>query len=215
MKLITIHLVKSVFILAMVTVASFGVRHVRFSVHRAGTIKSPVNAEVESENNPADLNKVVAELDQRKDFASERDNEMPPEDNSELNPEQDKDIKAVSRTKLSKGSKGFEKISMGDNDNLYITKEGELWYVSKQPDGSVTKMQVQIDQTTGEMNIINIAGGKSEVPQLIPMGDGYNIYVTDEGQTWYVGGGSKSRVEVDDATGEITILERHGGDDER
>ena len=47
------------------------------------------------------------------------------------------------------------------------------------------------------------------------MGDGYDMYVTEEGQTWYVGGGSKSRVEVDDNTGEITVLEQYGAGDDK
>ncbi len=52
----------------------------------------------------------------------------------------------------------------------------------------------------------------SKGPQKISMGGGYDMYVTEEGQTWYVGGGSKSQVEVDDSTGEITILEQYGDD---
>jgi hypothetical protein len=219
MKPITKHLVKSVFILAMVTVASFGIRHVRFSVHKARTVESPIIAETESGLDLTDLNRVVDELDQRKDFSSEWDNETPSEDNSELNPEQNKDIKAVSRAKLSKGSKGLEKISMGDNDNLYITKEGELWYVSKQPDGSVTKVQVQIDQTTGEMNIVDIAGGKSKGSQgleKISMSDYEDLYITGEGDLWYVseqpdGSTVKNQALIDETTGEMVLIDKGDG----
>ena len=72
-------------------------------------------------------------------------------------------------------------------------------------------MQVQIDKATGEMTVIDVSGGKSRGLQPIPMGDGYNMYITDEGQSWYVGDGSKVRVEVDDKTGEINILEQYDG----
>jgi hypothetical protein len=44
------------------------------------------------------------------------------------------------------------------------------------------------------------------------MGNNEDIYITGEGQTWYVTEGSKSRVEVDDSTGEITVLEQYGDD---
>ena len=115
----------------------------------------------------------------------------------------------------AKGSKGLQKISMGDNENLYITGEGKLWYVSEGPDGKTTKMQVQIDETTGEMTVVDVGGGKSGGPQPISMGNGYNMYITEEGQSWYVGDGSKARVEVDDNTGEITVLEQYGGGDDK
>lgn len=206
MKPITKHIVKAAFILSMVTVASLGIRQVRFSIHRARTVESPVIAETEPDHNPTDSHTVDNEPEPQYADAPEPDEEVPPEDYSEAKPSKGDYAKA-------KGSKGLEKISMGDNENLYITGKGELWYVSKQPDGSITKMQVHIDETTGEMNVINIGGGKSGGPQPIPMGDGYNIYITEEGQTWYEGGGSKSRVEVNDTTGEITVLEQYGGED--
>jgi hypothetical protein len=190
----------------MVTVASLGIRQVRFSIHRARTVESPVIAETEPDHNPTDSHTVDNEPEPQYADAPEPDEEVPPEDYSEAKPSKGDYAKA-------KGSKGLEKISMGDNENLYITGKGELWYVSKQPDGSITKMQVHIDETTGEMNIINIGGGKSGGPQPIPMGDGYNIYITEEGQTWYEGGGSKSRVEVNDTTGEIAVLEQYGWED--
>jgi len=215
MKAITKHLIKAAFILSMVTIASLGIRQVRFSFHRARTVESPVIAETESDHNLADSYTADDEPDQQYTFASESDKETPSDENSEAHTDPDKDGKALSITKSSKGSKGLEKISMGDNENLYITGEGELWYVSKQPDGPITKTQVHIDETTGEMNVINIGGGKSGGLQPIPMGDGYNMYITEEGQTWYVGGGSKSRVEVDDTTGEITIIEQFSGDDDK
>jgi len=32
----------------------------------------------------------------------------------------------------SEGSKGLEKVSLSDYENLYITEEGKYWYVSEQ-----------------------------------------------------------------------------------
>jgi len=57
-----------------------------------------------------------------------------------------------------------------------------------------------------------VYGGKSGGPRKISMGGNDNVYITEEGQTWYVTQGSKSRVEVDDSTGEITVLEQYGDD---
>ena len=66
----------------------------------------------------------------------------------------DNSAEAVATTNLLKadyakaeGSKGLQKISLGDNEDLYITADGQLWSVSKQPDGSVVKMRVAIDET--------------------------------------------------------------------
>jgi len=56
----------------------------------------------------------------------------------------------------SEGSKGLEKVSLSDYENLYITEEGEHWYVSEQPDGSSSKMQVLIDDTTGEVTVVDV-----------------------------------------------------------
>jgi hypothetical protein len=208
MKPITKHLVKSAFILALVTVASLGIRQARFSIYRARTVESPVIAETELANNPADSHTVDDEPEPQYADAPEPDEEVPSEGHSETKPFKGDYAK-------SKGSKGLEKISISDNDNLYITGKGELWYVSKGPDGSITKMQVHIDETTGEMNVIDIGGGKSGGPEPIPMGDGYNMYITEEGPTWYVGDGSKARVEVDDNTGEITVIEQFGNGDDK
>jgi hypothetical protein len=203
MKPITKQLVIGVFILALVTVASLGIRHIHFSDNRAGTIESPVIVETEHDRLLAELDAIVTEPDAQYADALDSAEEVPSEDYSEA------------KSAKAKGSKGLQKISMGDNENLYITGEGKLWYVSKGPDGKTTKMQVQIDETTGEMTVIDVGGGKSGGPQPIPMGDGYNMYVTEEGQSWYVGDGSKARVEVDDNTGEITVLEQYGGEDDK
>ena len=208
MKPITKHLVKSAFILSLVTVASLGIRQARFSIHRARTVESPVVVEIEPDNNPADSHTVDTEPEPQYADAPEPVEEVLPENYSETKPSKGDYAKA-------KGSKGLEKISMGDNENLYITGEGELWYVSKGPDGKTTKMQLQIDEATGKMTVVDVGGGKSGGPQPIPMGDGYNMYITEEGQSWYVGDGSKARVEVDDNTGEISVLEQYGGEDDK
>ncbi len=215
MKPITKHLLKAAFILSMVTVASLGIRHIRFSANRARTIESPVIAEAEPKHHPAESDTVVAEPDPQYADALESAEEAPLEDHSEA-----KSFKGDYAK--SKGSKGLEKISMGDNDNLYITGEGELWYVSKGPDGKTTKMQVQIDDATGEMTVVDwgdyAKSDGSEGMQRISMGDNDNLYFTQEGELWYTseqGSGSKARVEIDDTTGEITIIEQFGGDDDK
>jgi len=60
----------------------------------------------------------------------------------------------------SDGSEGMQRISMGDNDNLYITQEGELWYTSEQ--GSSSKARVEIDDTTGEITVLEQYGGDDD-----------------------------------------------------
>ena len=198
MKPITRQLVIGTFILTLVTVASLGIRHIHFSDNRSA-IESSVIVETEHDRLLAELDAIVTEPDDALDSAEE----VPLEDYSKA------------KSAKAKGSKGLQKISMGDNETLYITKNGETWYVSKGPDGKTTKMQVQIDEATGEMTVIDVGGGKAGGPQPIPMGDGYNMYVTEEGQSWYVGDGSKARVEVDDNTGEITVLEQYDGKDDK
>jgi hypothetical protein len=207
MQTITKKLIIGVFILALVTVASLGIRHIHFSNNRIGTIESPVIVETEHDRLLAELDAIDIVPYPQYAGASELGEEVP-EDYSEIKPSKGDYAKA-------KGSKGLQKISMGDNKNLYITGNGETWYVSEGPDGKTTKMQVQIDEATGEMTVVDVSGGKSGGLQPIPMGDGYNMYVTEEGQNWYVGDGSKARVEVDDNTGEITVLEQYGGEDDK
>jgi hypothetical protein len=208
MKPIIKQLVIGTFILVLVTVASLGIRHIRFSDNRAKTVESPVIVETEQDRLLAELDAIVTEADPQYADASELDKVVPLEDYSEAKP-------VMGDYATAKGSKGLQKISMGDNENLYITGEGKLWYVSEGPDGKTTKMQVQIDEATGEMTVIDVDGGKSGGLQPIPMGDGYNMYITEEGQSWYVGGGSKAQVEVDDNTGEITVIEQYGGEDDK
>ena len=215
MKSITKQLIIGALVLTSVTILSLGIRQVRFSVHRARTVESPVITEAEPDHNPADLHIVDTEPEPQYDDAPEPDEEMPPEDYSEAKPSKGDYAKA-------KGSKGLEKISMGDNENLYITGEGELWYVSKGPDGKTTKMQLQIDDATGEMTVVDwgdyAKSDGSEGMQRISMGDNDNLYITQEGELWYTseqGSGSKAQVEIDDTTGEIIVIEQFSGDDDK
>ena len=207
MKPINKQLVKVAFILAILTVASLGIRHIHFSGDRAETIESSVIVETEHDRLLAELNEIVTEPDAQFADALDSAEEVLLEDYSEAKPSKGDYVK-------SKGPKGLEKISMGDNDNLYITGEGELWYVSKEPDGKTTKMQVHIDDATGEMTVVdwsdNAKSDGSQGPQRISMGDNDNLYITQEGELWYTseqGSGSKARVEIDDITGEITVIE--------
>jgi hypothetical protein len=48
----------------------------------------------------------------------------------------------------------FDKSIIAGIGAIHRTAEGQLWYVSKQPDGSVSKSQVRIDATTGEIAVI-------------------------------------------------------------
>ncbi len=215
MKPITKQLIIGAFILALVTIASLGIRQVRFSANRAKTIESPVIAEAEPDHYPADSDTVVAEPDPQYADALDTAEEAPLEDHSEA-----KSFKGDYAK--SKGSKGLEKISLGDNENLYITGEGKLWYVSKGPDGKTTKMQVQIDDATGEITVVdwgdNAKSDGSEGLEQVSLSNYENLYITQEGGLWYTseqGSGYKAQVETDDTTGEITVIEQFSGDDDK
>ena len=208
-KPIARQLIVAVFILALVTVASLGIRQVRFSAHRAKAVESPVVAEVEPNPPAAESPAVGPEPEPQYAVVAEPEVEKPVEDYLETK------LLKGDYAKV-KGKKGLEKISLGENENLYITAKGETWYVAKGPEVKTTKMRIQIDETTGEMTVVAVKGGdKSGVLQRVSMGDGYDMYITEEGQTWYVGGGAKSRVEIDDSTGEITVLEQYGAGDDK
>ncbi|MHC4494644.1 MAG: hypothetical protein ACYSYM_02345 [Planctomycetota bacterium] len=211
-KPITKQLAIAALILTLVTVVSLGIRRVRFKAHRANTIESPAVVETETDHNPDDSHTVDTEPDPHYADALEPDQEEFPEYQAKVKSFKGGYVKA-------KGPKGPEKISLGDNENLYITKEGQTWYAGKGPDGTSFKMQVQIDEATGEMTVIGkVYGGKSEGSQgiqKISMGGNDNLYITQEGELWYTSEGSKSRVEIDEATGEITVIEQYGGDDDK
>jgi len=188
-----------VFVLTLVTVGSLGIRHSPFSAHRTKTVENSVVAEVEPEALPAESDTVDAEPEPQYAETPEPAEEVPSEEYAK-----------------AKGSKGtsLQKISMGDGANLYVTEKGVAWYVDKGPDGKTTKRLVMVDETTGEMTVVDKAdyakSRGSEGLQKISMGGNDNVYITDEGETWYVTEGSKSRVEIDDSTGEITVLEQYG-----
>jgi len=211
MKPITKQLIAAVFVLALVTVASLGIRHIRFSTDRAGTVESPVVTESEPDPLPAEPETVDPEPEPQ--YA-----EVP-----ELEEEPSEKYAGAKRVKgdyaMAKGSKGLEKVSIGDNENLYRTAEGELWYVGEGPDGRSFKMQVQVDEATGEMSIVgkvyNDKGGGSESYQKMSIGGNDNIYITEEGRAWYVTDGYKAQVEIYEATGTITVIEQHGDGDDK
>jgi len=224
MKPMTKQLAIAAFILTSVTVLSLGIRQVRRSAHRADTGESTPSARpsdtedqhqpeqsldnAEPDYYPDDLYTVDDEPDPQYANASDSDEQVLPDDYSEA-----KSFKGdYAKTE---GSKGLQKISLGDYEDLYRTKEGELWYVSKQSDGKTVKMQVQIDNTTGELTVVeNGYYAKSEGSQglqRIPMGDNDNIYITGEGELWYTseqpdGSGAKVQLE-EDITGEIEIVD--------
>ncbi|MHC4117707.1 MAG: hypothetical protein ACYSWO_09390 [Planctomycetota bacterium] len=196
MKPIAKQLLIATFILALVTVASLGIRQVRFSASRAKSVKSPVVAETQPDPLPDESPAVDPELKPQYAEMTEPQEQAPSEE--------------YAKAKGSKG--GLEKISWGDNENLYITAQGETWYVGKGPDGKTTKMRVEYDQATGEITAVEGAE-KSGGAQKISMGENEDVYITQDGQTWYVTEGSKARVEIDETNGEITVIERYGTGD--
>ena len=243
MKPKTKQLVVAALILTSVTILSFGIRQVRFSIHRANNIENSVIAgngkstasarssdrenksrseqlfvtNAEPDYYPADSYTTGAEWD---DYSADSYTVDAEPDPKQANAS-DSDKKAPSKAKSFKGgyaksggSKDLEKISLGDNEDLYITGEGELWYVSKEADGSTTKMQVQVDDR-GDMTIVggeNYAGsGGSKGLQRLSVGDREDIYLTEEGETWYVSeqpDGSTTKVQVEeDIDGEINIVD--------
>ena len=203
MKPITKQLINAALVLTLVTVLSLGIRHIRFDIHRANTIENPVIADAEPDHYPADLHTVDVESEPQYANASDSVKETPIDDHSEAKSFKGNDAK-------SEGSKGLEKVSLGDHEDIYLTGEGQLWYVSEQPDGKSVKMQVQIDDTTGEMTIISIEGSKGL--EKVSLSDYENLYITEEGELWYVseqpdGSSSKMQVLIDDTTGEVTVVD--------
>jgi hypothetical protein len=225
MKPITRQLVVAAFILTLVTVLSLSIRHVRFSAHRADTVESPVIDETEPDRYVADSYAVDVEPEPQRANASDSDVDFEPDpqhdDVSDSDQEAPFDYHSEAKPVKgdyadSEGSKDLERVSLGDYENLYITKEGELWYVSEQPDGSTVKMQLYTEDINGEITIVGIVdSGKSEGSEgfeKISLSDYENLYITGEGELWYVseqpgGSGTKMQVHIDEATGEITVVE--------
>ena len=177
-KPITKQLLIATFLLTLVTALSFGIRHVRFSIHRADNgeftpsarhsdtedqpqHKQFLNTDAEPDYYPADSLTVDAEPDPQYANVSDWDEQAPSEDNSKAHTDSIKYDKAVSKAKSFKGgyvksggSKGLEKISLDGNENIYITEKGEVWYVSKEPDGSTAKVQLEED-IDGDIDIVD------------------------------------------------------------
>ncbi|MGD8501357.1 MAG: hypothetical protein PVJ86_11965 [Phycisphaerales bacterium] len=225
MRPITKQLVVAAFILTLVTVLSLGIRQVRFGAHRADTIESPIVADTEPDHYPADSHAVDVEPDPQPANASDSDVDAEPDPQHANTSDSDEEapFDYYSKPKSSngnyaksEGSKELERISLGDYENLYITGEGELWYVSEQPDGSTAKMQLYTENINGEITIVGIVdSGKSEGSEgleKVSLGDYENLYITGEGELWYVseqpgGSGTKMQVQIDDITGEITVVD--------
>jgi len=201
MKPINKQLIKVALILAIVTIASLGVRQFRINTHRGGKVESHIVAETELESDMDLLRKVVYKLETRYAKVSEQDDGVAAEDISEGE---------KSKEDYAKDKKDLEKISLGENEDLYVSKEGELWYVS----GKV-KMQVEIDETTGQMNVINIYDGTSQGSkdlERISMSDNEDLYITGEGDLWHVsrqpdGSTVKNRALIDETTGEMILID--------
>ena len=232
MKPMTKQLTTGALILASVTVLSFGIRQVRFSLHRArhaasapataypaspplagDSGQSSVNkhsgdnarreqaldALAEQAYRPSDSNALQAETYQ--EHANASGWEAWADDRLAPRPESGERADSVPMDKSfkgddakSKGSNGLQKISLGAYENIYITGTGEHWYVSKQPDGTTTKMQLQVEDRdgevviagTGEANVYRPGAGGSNGLQRIPVGANENVYITETGEHWYV-----------------------------
>jgi hypothetical protein len=181
-------------VIAGVIVVFLGIGHVRRDARGTGTVESPVVFESELESEMDLLRKIDYAADRQYARAS-----GPGEGVSQ------KDYSQAERSSgdYVKGKEGLEKISLGEKEDLYVTEEGELWYVSEK-----VKMQVQVDETTGQMDVINVydrSQGSKEL-ERISMSDSEDLYITGEGELWYVRGKSKMQAYIDEATGEMVLL---------
>jgi len=243
-KSIIKQLVITAFILFSVTVLSLGIREIRFSIHRLKTSentvietgkKTSVNSSTAEKSQSEQSFWANDERDYYPDGSytagAEQYDYSGDSYTVDIKPEQQyakaaqSNKKAASdnfsKAKSFKGdytkyedSKGLSKIFLSDNESLYRTEKGELWYVSKEADGSTTKMQVKVDGT-GDMLIVgggNYAKtGGVEGLQVIPLSDNENIYVKGESELWYVSeepDGSTAKVQLEeDIDGELTIVD--------
>ncbi|MHC4325272.1 MAG: hypothetical protein ACYSUX_13495 [Planctomycetota bacterium] len=222
-KPVTRQLIIGALILVFVTIASFGIRRVRLGAYRSENARSTPSArpsepedqsliaEAEPDYYPDDLYIIDDEHDLQLADESDFDEQTPPDDYSEEHPDPVNYEKAPSKSKSikdgyakSKAKKGSQKISLSDSENIFITEKGEAWYVSEGPGGDIVKTQVQVDGITGD--ITTFGGGyygksvDSQEPRTIPMGDYENIYITDEGEAWYVSeqpDGSGGKIQLD------------------
>lgn len=220
MRPITKQLTIAALILTSVTIMSFGIRLARFSSYRAGfsepaptvgisDIEGRPQSAVKSETDyyPQDSYNVDAEPAPEYKDEPDWQKQASPDDNYETDNNSDKyaskDKSAKDYAAKAKASKSLEKISLSDYDDLYFNKEGEFWYVGKEPDGSSVKMQVQIDKVTGELIPVESAyyarAKNSQDLYRISMSDNEDIYVSKEGQAWYVSkqpDGSTTKMQV-------------------
>lgn len=209
-KSITKQLTIGAFILTSVTVMSVGIRQVRFSSYRtdfSGPAPPAGHPDIEgkpipdkklvaksdTDYYPEDSYKVEAEPDPEYTDEPDWNKQAPSEDYADTNIHSDESGKTLSKTKSvmdsdtkAKASKSLEKISLSDYEELYFSKEGEFWYVSKEPDGSTTKMQVHIDDDTGKFTVVDGGYYTKQEPHRIQMSNNEDIYLTEEGQAWYV-----------------------------
>ena len=155
MKTISKQLIIGAFVLVLVAVASLGIRQVRFSIHGFKAVESPVT--VENEPNPLPPESATVDNEPEPQYVEV------PEPKDEIFVDDYPEPKSLKGDHAkAKGSKGLEKVSIGDNENLYRTAEGEYWYVGEGPDGKSFKMQVQVDEATGEMTIIEQHGDSDD-----------------------------------------------------
>lgn len=229
MKSLIKQLAIAALILTSVTVLSFGIRQVRFSIYRAKYIENSIVAEAGKSTASARSTNRKDQSQPRQPLGANAEPDYYPDDSYTVDVEpdpqhanaSDSDKKAPSKAKSFKGDyakstgkKDLEKISLSKNENLFITGKGELWYVNKQPDGKAVKMQVQIDNR-GEMNIVGggdyAKSGGSQGLQKISMGDREDLYLTGEDQVWYVSeqaDGSTDKVQLEEGiVGELNIVD--------
>ena len=227
-KSITRQLAIAAFILISVTIFSLGIRHGRFGPQQAKTIEKFVIADDrDSATTPStaikkqSLSRQFRSANFEPDYLPEEphtdggepepahadeldsDKDTPWNDYSEAESIKDDNVRA-------KGSKGLQKMPLGEYENLYLTDKGEYWYVSKD-----FKMQVQIDEDTGELTVVDggyyAESGGSQEYHRIPIGDYEDIYLTREGQAWYVseqpdGSTAKMQLQTENINGEMTIV---------
>jgi len=245
-KPLTKQLIIVVLALVSVTVLSFGIRRIRLGTHRAGTFENSVAADQYTPAHPSNPENqpkqeqspgIKAEPDYYLDDSytinyehyplyadvSDWDEQAPPFNNSESYTDPvnyDKDGPGTKPFKgdyaMPEGSKSLQKISLSDYENIYITAEGELWYVSEQPDGSTAKMQVQLNQATGELTAVGRGYyAKSEGSlnlQRIPVGNNEDLYLTGNDELWYVselpdGSTAKMQLKTENINGEMAIVD--------
>lgn len=245
-KPITKQLIIAVSALVSVTVLSFGIRRIRLSTHRAGTIEKsvaanqstparpsnpenqpkqeqPLGVKAEPDYYPDDSYTIDYKHDSQYADVSDWDEQTPSDDDSKAHTDPVNYDKDVSKTKSFKGgyaksgdTKASQKISLSKYENLYLTKEGEAWYVSEQPDGSTAKMQVQVDEATGKLTAVGRGYyAKSEGSlnlQRISMGKNEDLYLTGNDELWYVselpdGSTAKMQLQTENINGEMTIVD--------